>query len=848
MDNKENKPETEVKAAKPAAPEAREPKAAPEGGEAKKQSTVSVVIDRGAAKRRGIDPEKVLAEMKSYSYPKDKDKITNLLFYIESGMIPVNSGNLRVIIDNLAKWAREARELKSVGFLQQIASCARKMDALGESELDIFFSLWKIVPEIANSIGDCKKIITNVIDSHTDDYDIVISSLLPFFKTGENFQHLPEFFKTVFPEEDNHNNRDLVSSAWNRILCDKDINDILTRFRYFSTKTGKEFARHIDKHSPGREMPKALVAYRKAAKAGRIKMLGVSAAVLVVGIIAAIVAVVMSGKAIDYSSVAIDYPTEVTLKWGEDLNLDGKTITYKSNNGETFTVALTEAKVNNFNKNKVGQQIVTLEYLGKKHTVTVTVEPIKLSTPEIKLQGGAIVWDPVVSGEGKVEYIVALTDTNGNPISVSDDNKADASFTLPESLGLGAYQVTVTAKSLVSEYVDSEASGAFKFDKQAGVTNVKFENGSIVWDKNELASRYEIKLNGATLMANDNSFSNPTFKEGDNEVTVTIVYDGNTVFKTTTVKIYKIPAPKVSIVDGKLSAENPATKFYLDGVEISPDQLDSLTATPREYAVSAKIFATSDKEVDSDPFETKIERLPKPILSVSNNALVVQTGYKVNYTITGGKYDADVFDGNIIDIAEAGIYKVTAVFTGKDGVSLALPSVVSNEVTFEKLPVPTISKDGQGGITIIDGSANVELYVNGEKFDGDIDSLPSGYHTITARNIGDGVSTISSAQSNPEKVEKVNTTVNAKKISSRINFSVSTDLDKTKYAVTIKVDIKYYSGDELVYTTTGKTVEEGKTFSELSVHNEKEVDRVEITVTISYTGFNNVTYTETKVV
>ena len=94
----------------------------------------------------------------------------------------------------------------------------------------------------------------------------------------------------------------------------------------------------------------------------------------------------------------------------------------------------------------------------------------------------------------------------------------------------------------------------------------------------------------------------------------------------------------------------------------------------------------------------------------------------------------------------------------------------------------------------------------------------------------------------------MNTTVNAKKISSRINFSVSTDLDKTKYAVTIKVDIKYYSGDELVYTTTGKTVEEGKTFSELSVHNEKEVDRVEITVTISYTGFNNVTYTETKVV
>ena len=585
----------------------------------------------------------------------------------------------------------------------------------------------------------------------------------------------------------------------------------------------------------GREMPKALLNYRKNSRIKRIKMLGMGAAVVAVSLVIAIVAIIIAGNAIDTSSIVIDYPTEVTLDWGAEIDLAGRFITYKTNNGAKFEVPLTDATVRGFDNPRVGNNTVTIEYKGKTHNVIVKVNPIVLQAPEIKLSNGSIVWNSVAA-DGKCKYFVTLTDTSGNNVGVTNSTVDVTAYVIPESLSVGTYKVTVTAKSNADEYTDSSAT-VLQFEKKEGVANVRYEDGRIVWDSLDGVGGYTIKLNGEDLMANTNSLQRALIG-GNNEIVVGVVYDGNVVFKTTTVFVKKILTPVVQVNNGVITADNANTKFYLNNVEFNAEDLDSLTATPGDYKLTARVFAANDSEVDSDEFgPVTIVRLPKPMLSIKDNALQHQTGYTALYSFDGGEYG---LDGNILDLKQEKTYTVKAKFTAKDGEQYVLPSVESNEVSFTKLPTPIIEQDGSN-ITIKNSAERYELYVNGELFNGKIESLPSGFYTITARNIGDGINSISSAESNEATVGKIRgAMINASSpAANRLNIGiVMTELDLEKYPVRFEVNMVFYSGDEVIENMTKSVT--NMNWSEFLTYGTKTADKVEITVTVIYEGFDSI--------
>ena len=74
------------------------------------------------------------------------------------------------------------------------------------------------------------------------------------------------------------------------------------------------------------------------------------------------------------TGIAIQAPTKLEYKYGEELDLTGATVTVNKESGATLApIAMTLDMVSGYNKNKLGNQTLTVTYSGKTNTFNVDV-------------------------------------------------------------------------------------------------------------------------------------------------------------------------------------------------------------------------------------------------------------------------------------------------------------------------------------------------------------------------------------------------------------------------------------------------------------------------------------------
>ena len=464
--------------------------------------------------------------------------------------------------------------------------------------------------------------------------------------------------------------------------------------------------------------------------------------------------------------------------------------------------------------------------------------PLTLETPNPSFSYGKITWSAI---EGVGEYELNVTDPDGNHITTAKLAADATEWQVPDSIGYGAYVATVVAKSAQQKYVDSGVSNTVAFEKREGVTEITYDDGAITWNAIAGASSYRVTLNGEVLAANSNSIERALIG-GNNEITVSVLYAGNVVYtdKTVIIKKLKLESSDLSVNNNRIIYDTSANiVLYLDG-EVFDGDLSKIT-TPGDYFLTAKRFASKDGEIDSDTLEAiTLTKLPLPLISISDNALHVQEGYDVIWYLNGTQ-----FSGNILDVSNVGTYEVTAKFKGAD--KYVIDSELSAAVTFTKLAIPTIIYDPFSKmVNVQDTSVNYELYLNGEVFDGNVANLGEGYFKVTARNVGDGKSSISSAESSAFYITNIDASITvADSGQGYANVYLDTDIANVKYSLVIV----YYQGEDNIGTSSSENLTD-KVQKVYYNRGGKVADRMEITI-IMYPPSGEyeqktITYTWTK--
>ena len=804
-----------------AAPAGSSAEPAPAGKPEPPRHTVRIITN-SQSNASGVTrtAEKHLANMQNYNFPQNRDEIEDILRAVSMNVVKVGEGELATL---LIKWAKQidnvaTHEVKQ-NLLRDVGSCARKYDELHGT--DVFHSVWESVDSILVEYDSCTALLDEAIYSGRGNFGELMTHLLPFFR--KDYKRACEFFEFVKEKDKSYGGTNLVGEAWNKIICDPKINEAMINDpegNYY-LKDGKRYTSMLRREikRSGRNAPDALKARDSISKGRSFKIFGVIAACFAVAIAAVIIITGTSNNAINKDTIVFDYPDTVTLDYGEALDLSMGSITYQNNKGESFTIDIETSMIKKQLVNKVGEQTVILTWGGKDHTVKVTVNPILLEKPTLKFEGGKLTWGAV---EGVTEYKITLTDPDENEITA--DTVSDATeWQIPETVGLGAYVATLEVSKYDSaKYAEPKASSPVSFEKREGVTSITYSDGSISWDAVAGATAYVVTLNGEALNAKGTSIER-ALVGGNNEITVSVVYGGTIIYtdKTVIIKKLKLEASDLTVNNNKILYDTAANiVLYLDGVEFDGD-LSAITA-PGEYFLTAKRFASKEGEIDSDMLENiTITKLPQPHLTISDNALVVQEGYEVVYYLNGTE-----FSGNILDVSVPDTYEVTAKFKGTD--KFMLDSELSQSVSFTKLAIPEITYDYINKIVgVKDTSVQYELYLNGEAFDGNVANLGEGYFKVTARNVGDGTTSISSAESSAVYITNVDATIAVADAGSYANIQIKTELKNFKYDIVIE----FYQGD----TQIGIMSKEDQTSSIQQVtfnRNGKIADGMKITVII----------------
>ena len=198
-------------------------------------------------------------------------------------------------------------------------------------------------------------------------------------------------------------------------------------------------------------------------------------------------------KKIEVESIALTTkPQKLEYFVGEEFSPDGGVITVNYNNGTTKDVDITNEMVAGFDKNKVGNQPLTISYLEKTTDIEVTVkavevESIALTTKPKKLEyfvgeefspDGGVITVNYNNGETKdvdiTKEMVAdfkSTDAGTQTLTVTYLGKT-ATFEV-EVKAIEVESIELTTKPEKIDYVEGE-----DFMENGGVITVKYNNGT----------------------------------------------------------------------------------------------------------------------------------------------------------------------------------------------------------------------------------------------------------------------------------------------------------------------------------------------------------------------------------
>lgn len=353
----------------------------------------------------------------------------------------------------------------------------------------------------------------------------------------------------------------------------------------------------------------------------------------------------------------------------------------------------------------------------------------------ISINNRSLNWDKVLDA---TSYDVYLGGSD-NPI-----NTLTNSLSL-EEIDAGYYSINIIANSISSSIYsshDSTTKGLINFE-------IKLASNVLSWPNLGEDFTYLVMIDNAVvtsaLSTSSLDLRTLNINGGDHEVKVRAVHSKDVISNdiSNIIEFRKLNKPELSIYGNHVisSGEKTPVSLYLDDV-LFDGNLEGVS--PDSHVIKGQYFAQTDLQVDSDIGYLNVVKLSAPVISVSDSKISYDyPSRSIEFYLNGV-----VFDGNLNNI-NPGTYTITARYISD--IESVLNSDLSNGLSITKYSAPVL-KYSNHEILVIKNDDNVTFYDGGNEFSGDFNDLSRGMHVITAQNIGDGSSTLSSSISDPIEV------------------------------------------------------------------------------------------------
>lgn len=732
------------------------------------------------------DNAKIIAEV-NMNTSKSYDLIKNVWFgfIIETAKLARDFKDSE-LLKHLKRYARETGD-----HLLKRSIAEENTGAFDEYELRSELDLINGNVNEFSGVSDLNK---RIIDHIKQDKDIqfIVEIFYQIESRGKRWKSIgEEYLKAIFDDKGG------------------TILNIFKETNYFSTSAGRKFVNDVKKY-----IKKCLkTTLQKIGFAGgtaevwkyveeverrRKKNIIIAMTCCLIVIASASVGTLFYLNAPNKDTIKINIDKVLETSYGEDLDLSGYTITYQKNSGANVTESITEKMLSGYDSEAVGsQQTVYIEFKGVKTGITVMVNQAKLASPVLTQSGNFITWEFVPNASNYNVYV--------NSSSIPTTTTANLSYDLSSNENYGQLAVTVRANSASNKYNNSAMSETVTITKLQPPSNIRYENGMLIWDNVAGATLYELSINGTPYTTSINSYK-IDFAQGDNLVSINAKASSSVVEGVAKQTIYYYhlnPIMSMSYSDNKISweADNNINIFsvYVDG-EYWKDfnrnyfvtDSDGFTEKFGEHTHKISVVCKSSI-VGTAPSETVSYDV-----SIGNKISVQDESISWNDVGTGATYFVKINGGAPYSLSspymsvydarwQEGIntVEVTAKFENRE--------IICESVSITKLNKPTLTVAGNNWQT--DGSSGYRFKINDAEWVSelpDVDSLSAGEYTVTAQKIKSSPNAFEIASDTVEiKVAKL-----AAPVISVANEQIVCTYDEEKYNLSI-----YYSDSENgVYT------------------------------------------------
>ena len=149
-----------------------------------------------------------------------------------------------------------------------------------------------------------------------------------------------------------------------------------------------------------------------------------------------------SGEPIFKGIISIEISTmpKTDYKVGEDFEIADGTLTLTYNNGETETINLSDATISGYDKTKIGEQTLKIEYQGVETTLTTPVSFIPDTQTDVKVWS----YNSTIYLETLPDTKYTIIDLNGRVIKSASTKSSHEEISIAKS---GVYIVLVNGES-----------------------------------------------------------------------------------------------------------------------------------------------------------------------------------------------------------------------------------------------------------------------------------------------------------------------------------------------------------------------------------------------------------------
>ncbi len=397
----------------------------------------------------------------------------------------------------------------------------------------------------------------------------------------------------------------------------------------------------------------------------------------------------------------------------------------------------------------------------------------------VEYSNDSIHWDNVV-------------DADFYDIYVNDDfyMKTETATVDVSAFSCGIYDFKIIAHSNQSNILDS-LDYSFK-----ALINYKLsiDSGIASWDElpNDNCDYYVV-IDGVKESVPNESFAidlnSYKLNPGYHSVQIQISSDSSIEFDhSDELMVCKLKSPSLSIENNQIICDDSSKnlKLFLDGFEFD-GCLSNIDAG--NHTIIGKYCGTNNQEIDSDETNLNISKLKSPTIWMNDSILNMDDPTKKAVWYL----DDSEFNGNASAIPE-GTHSIYAKYIGSD--SNTIHSDSSNILTITRYPVPILSYESHT-IQCKENNINVRYYLDGVEFSGDYSSISNGKHTVCAKNIGDGSTTLDSSLSDTLTIYKSDAEIVVTKLTNnRLNVTIKTTESELLY----DMQIDYYNNDNLIDT------------------------------------------------